>query len=55
MINPEDYCQQCWHRYGIVDEKCKNCGFDPINDEEDAEAYEKAILEYKEYQNGSND
>lgn len=32
--NPDDYCIRCQWRYGLTDENCVHCGFDPVNSEE---------------------
>lgn len=33
--NPDDYCVRCHRRYGVTEECCSGCGFDPVNSEED--------------------
>lgn len=46
MRDPRKYCVGCGHRYGVADEYCERCGFDPIGvDEAEQEAAEK---EYKD-------
>jgi hypothetical protein len=44
MRDPRKYCLCCGSRYGIADEYCEHCGFEPIGvDEAEQEA---AIKEY---------
>ena len=33
--DPDDYCIRCERRYGVTEESCSSCGFDPVNSEED--------------------
>lgn len=46
-FNPEEYCPACSYRWGIEDETCTNCGFDPVNNGEDAEMYDEAVILWK--------
>lgn len=36
---PDD-CPRCGRVFGVADESCRHCGFDPVNDELDALEYE---------------
>lgn len=46
MKNPEEYCVNCGEGYYPFDESCRSCGFDPVNDEDDAIRDEEARIEY---------
>jgi len=46
LKNPEEYCLVCSHRYGFSEESCPNCGFDPVGNKADADAYIKALYDY---------
>jgi hypothetical protein len=46
--DPEDFCPVCDHRFGFSDERCEYCDFDPVGNDNDAEAYEIYIAEWKE-------
>jgi len=47
MRNPIEYCIDCGHRYGIADESCTNCGFDPIDEGEDEARQAAAESQYE--------
>lgn len=49
MRDPFDYCPVCDRRFGLEEESCSGCGFDPVNSEEDSIAYDKAIAAYVAY------
>jgi hypothetical protein len=50
-FNPSLYCPSCGTSWGIVDETCGNCGFDPVSNEDDAAFYEEALDLYTQMQN----
>lgn len=47
-FNPEQRCISCNRFWNAADEACPQCGFDPVNDEDDAKAYEEAVELYKQ-------
>lgn len=36
-LSPRLYCIECSYEYGMTDEICESCGFDPVDNEQDAE------------------
>lgn len=54
MHDPKDYCIRCDRRYGLTEESCSGCGFDPIDGGSDEEAQEEALLKFKEEQDANS-
>jgi len=48
MLDPYQYCPRCSRRYGITEESCSGCGFDPVNSDKDAAVQDRAVAQYKE-------
>jgi len=36
-----DRCPRCRRIFGVTEEQCSGCGFDPVNNEEDEEEYDR--------------
>jgi len=47
MKNPQIFCICCGHRYGVADEFCTCCDFDPIDGAEGETEQDKAIEKYE--------
>lgn len=47
MKDPDKFCIMCGHRWGIMEETCPECGFDPVGNYDDEEANDKAREEFK--------
>ncbi len=50
----QDDCPKCGRIFGVADEFCQSCGFDPVNNEADWEEYEKHLARKKEARDGNN-
>ena len=46
LRDPNEFCVNCGAAYGVTDECCPQCQFDPVNDEKDGERHEEALRRY---------
>lgn len=53
MRDPVMFCIKCDRRYGVAEEYCSGCGFDPIDGGADETAQYEAVLKYKEEQDAN--
>jgi len=50
-----DDCPRCGKIFGLGDEVCQNCGFDPVDNPEDEAEYERHLARKKELRDASRE
>jgi ribosomal protein L37E len=45
--DPHDYCPKCDRRFGVTEESCSGCGFNPVNNAEDEAFYDQCVEEWR--------
>lgn len=50
----QDDCPKCGRIFGLADESCQGCGFDPVDSPEDEIEYEKYLAKKKELRNANH-
>lgn len=49
MENPDTSCVNCGHLWGITEESCPECGFDPVGNDADGDRNEDARAAYEDW------